>query len=163
MSSRTSGQQSAHRGIISGPVGPVNLEVAPMPLKPSKPTPAQCKATTSSGVRCKAKPHKDGLCFFHSDPRKAAELGRKGGRRNRKVYEADNAEVEAPKNAADVMNLLADAMAEVRTRKMDPKLGTTLAYIGTSLLKAIVVADVDDRLKRVEYDLAYLAQENPHN
>ena len=68
-----------------------------MPLKRSKPTLAQCKATTSSGARCKAKPHKDGLCFFHSDPKRAAELGRKGGRRNRKVYEADNAEVEAPK------------------------------------------------------------------
>src|SRR5208283_3799387 len=58
-----------------------------MPLKRSKPTLAQCKATTSSGDRCKAKPHKDGLCFFHSDPKKAAELGRKGGRRNRHAYE----------------------------------------------------------------------------
>jgi Family of unknown function (DUF5763) len=36
---------------------------------------AQCKATTSSGGRCKCRPHKDGLCFFHSDPRKAAEPG----------------------------------------------------------------------------------------
>src|SRR5271157_5344120 len=35
-----------------------------MPLKRSKPTLAQCEATTSSGARCKAKPHKNGLCFF---------------------------------------------------------------------------------------------------
>jgi len=35
-----------------------------------------------------------------------------------------------------------------------------LGYLGTSLLRAIEVADVDERLKRVEYDLAYLAQEN---
>jgi hypothetical protein len=46
--------------------------------------------------------------------------------------------------------MLAESMAEVRTGKMDPKLGTTLAYIGTSLLRAIEVADVDDRLKKLE-------------
>jgi hypothetical protein len=46
--------------------------------------------------------------------------------------------------------MLADSMAEVRTGKMDPKLGTTLAYIGTSLLKAIEVADIDERLKKLE-------------
>jgi Family of unknown function (DUF5763) len=45
-----------------------------MPLKRLHPTLARCKATTSSGERCKAKPHKDDLCFFHSDPKKAAEL-----------------------------------------------------------------------------------------
>jgi general stress protein YciG len=50
-----------------------------MPPKRSKPGLADCKAMTASGHRCKAKPHKDGLCFFHSDPQRAAELGRKGG------------------------------------------------------------------------------------
>jgi uncharacterized protein DUF5763 len=40
-----------------------------MPIKRSKPTLAQCKATTSSGARCKAKPHKEGLCFFLPTPR----------------------------------------------------------------------------------------------
>src|SRR5271165_1382042 len=133
MSSRSSGQQSAHRGInlrpcrgeISGPVGPVNLEVAPMPLKPSKPTPAQCKATTSSGARCKAKPHKDELCFFHSDPNKAAELGRKGGRRNRHSYETSPEPVTAPESAGDVKRMLAETMADVRAGRMDPKLGST--------------------------------------
>jgi general stress protein YciG len=60
---------------------------------------AQCKATTSSGGRCKAKPHKHGLCFFHSDPKKAAELGRKGGRRNRHLYEAPLQHVAPPESA----------------------------------------------------------------
>ena len=41
-------------------------------------------------------------------------------------------------------------MAEVRTGRMDPKLGTTLAYMGVSLLKAIEVADIDVRLKKLE-------------
>src|SRR5208283_3325205 len=80
-----------------------------MPLKRSKPTLAQCKATTSSGGRCKAKPHKNGLCFFHSDPKKAAELGRKGGRANRHTYETLQ-EVAAPESAGDVRRMLAEAI-----------------------------------------------------
>jgi hypothetical protein len=54
-------------------------EGIPMPLKRLKPPLAHCKATTSSGKPCRAKPHKGGLCFFHSDPQKAAELGRSDG------------------------------------------------------------------------------------
>src|SRR5664279_1418180 len=106
-----------------------------MPLKRSMPLPAQCKATTSSGERCKAKPHKEGLCFFHFDPKKAAELGRKGGRRNRRTPEEPMQPVAAPESAGDVKRMLAESMAEVRARRMDPKLGTTLAYMGVSLLK----------------------------
>ena len=47
-----------------------------MPCKRSKASPVQCEAIAANGQRCKAKPHKDGLCFFHSDPQRAAELGR---------------------------------------------------------------------------------------
>jgi general stress protein YciG len=121
-----------------------------MPLKRSKPSLARCKATTSSGTRCKAKPHKDGLCFFHSDPKKAAELGRKGGRRNRHSYETPLQHVTAPESAGDVKRMLAETMAEVRAGKMDPKLGSTLGYLGTALLRAFEVADLEQRLERLE-------------
>src|SRR5271157_3330232 len=123
-------------------------EVAPMPLKRSKPTLAQCKATTSSGERCKAKPHKDGLCFFHSDPKKAAELGRKGGRRNRHPYETPLEPVTAPKSAGDVKRMLAEIMAEIRSGKMDPKVGSTRGYLGMSLLRAVEVAEFEQRLEQ---------------
>ena len=121
-----------------------------MPLKRSKPTLAQCKATTSSGGRCKAKPHKDGLCFFHSDPKKAAELGRKGGRRNRHTYETPLQPVAVPESAGDVKRILAETMAEIRAGRMDPKLGSTLGYLGMGLLRAFEVADFEQRLERLE-------------
>ena len=85
-----------------------------MPIKCSKPILVQCKATTSSGKRCKAKPHKDGLCFFHSDPKRAAELGRKGGRRNRHTYETPPQEVAVPESAGDVQRMLAESMGQLR-------------------------------------------------
>jgi general stress protein YciG len=105
-----------------------------MPHKRSKPSLAQCKATASSGGPCKAKPHQDGLCFFHSDPKKAAELGRKGGRANRHTYETPPEHVAVPESAGEVKRMLAETMADIRAGRMDPKLGSTLGYVGTALL-----------------------------
>jgi general stress protein YciG len=107
-----------------------------VPLKRSKPALAQCKATTSSGERCKAKPHKDNLCFFHSDPKKAAELGRKGGKANRHTFGAPSQDVAPPESVGDVKRMLAQTMANVLAGKIDPKLGTTVAYMGIALLRA---------------------------
>src|SRR5664279_1677465 len=121
-----------------------------MSLKRSETTLVRCKATTSSGGRCKAKPHKDGLCFFHSDPKKAAELGRKGGRRNRHTYETPLQPVAVPESAGDVKRILAETMAEIRAGRMDPKLGSTLGYLGMGLLRAFEVADFEQRLERLE-------------
>jgi len=73
-----------------------------------------------------------------------------GGMGNRHVYENDGKEVSPPQTASDVKNLLAYAMAEIRAGKMDPKLGTTLGYLGTSLLKAIETSDIEQRLERLE-------------
>jgi len=49
-----------------------------------------------------------------------------------------------------VKDFLADAMTEIRAGKMDPKLGTTLGYLGTSLLKAIETSDIELRLAKLE-------------
>ena len=133
-----------------------------MPNKRQKTTSGRCKAKTKAGTPCAAPAIRGGrFCSLHSDPERAAQLGRKGGMGNRHVYENYGHEVPAPQSASDVKNLLADAMAEVRAGAMDPKLGTTLGYLGTSLLRAIEMADVDERLKRVENDFACLAQESP--
>jgi hypothetical protein len=48
---------------------------------------------------------------------------------------------------------LAEVMAEIRAGKMDPKLGTTLGYLGTSLLKAIEISDIEARLEKLENGL----------
>jgi hypothetical protein len=45
---------------------------------------AQCKATAKNGAPCKAAPMASGLCFLHGNPNKASELGRIGGKQNRR-------------------------------------------------------------------------------
>ena len=121
-----------------------------MPLKRPKATPAQCKAMTGSGQRCKAKPHKTGLCFFHFDPQRAAELGRKGGRRRAAVNPDGLKEIEAPKTAADLRDLLAQSIVEIRAGKLDPKQANSISYLGAGFLRAIEIADLEARLETLE-------------
>ena len=51
----------------------------------------QCKAQTKAGGVCQAPAVERGLCFFHANPEKPAELGRQGGKRNRhwKIEDGD--------------------------------------------------------------------------
>ena len=110
-----------------------------------------CQATTRAGRRCAAPPVRgQKYCALHSDPNRAAELGRKGGARNRKVYDGEADNVSAPESAGDVKRMLAETMADIRAGKMDPKLGSTLGYLGMSLLRAFEVADFEQRLERLE-------------
>jgi general stress protein YciG len=130
---------------------------------PSKQQPApngKCRAKTRAGRKCAAPAVRGGIyCALHNDPQRAAELGRRGGAKGRKVYESTDREIPAPQTACDVKNLLAEVMAEIRAGKMDPKLGTTLGYLGTSLLKAIEISDIEERLEKLENELKNPTQE----
>ena len=68
--------------------------------------------------------------------------------------------VSVPESAGDVKRMLAEAMAGVRTGKIDPKLGSTLGYLAMSLLRAFEVADLEQRLEQLEqrYDLENQAE-----
>jgi hypothetical protein len=63
-------------------------------------------------------------------------LGRNGGKRRKHTYEQSSEPVVPPASAADVRRMLADTMAEVKAAKMDPKVASTLAYLGNVLLRA---------------------------
>ena len=131
-----------------------------MPLKRQPAANGKCRAKTKAGRQCAAPAVRNGIyCALHNDPDRAAELGRKGGAKNRKVYETPDREIPAPQNACDVKNFLSEAMAEIRAGRMDPKLGTTLGYLGTSLLKAIETSDIEERLEKLEHGLKKPTQE----
>jgi hypothetical protein len=46
--------------------------------------------------------------------------------------------------------VLAQAMVDVRTRKLDPRIAHTLTYMSSVLLRAIDSTEVEQRLARVE-------------
>src|SRR5664279_3297616 len=135
-----------------------------MPSKRQPTANGKCRAKTKAGVQCAAPAVRGGLhCALHADPDRAAQLGRKGGANNRKVYKGNEREIPAPQNARDVKNFLSEAMAEIRAGKMDPKLGTTLGYLGTSLLKAIETSDIEERLEKLEHGHKSPTQETGTN
>jgi len=111
----------------------------------------RCSAKTKAGKRCKAIPSVGGLCAFHADPRRAAQLGRLGGQKNRRLIPDSTSEViPAPRTADDVKNLLAETMAGIHGRRVDPKIGNVMAYLGTALLNALETAELERRIAALE-------------
>lgn len=93
-------------------------------MKPAKP---RCKAVTKSGKPCGAWPTATGMCFFHSNPNKASELGRIGGRRNRRP-KGENAH-PAPKLEG------ASASARIESLYHDVEIGLIKPPVANVLIK----------------------------
>jgi len=109
----------------------------------------KCRAKNKAGKACAA-PAVEGAdrCVMHSG--RAAEIGSKGGRR-RAVYSPDNLKhFEPPKTAADLRDLLAQSITEIRSGKLDPKLANSISYLGTGFLRALEVSDLETRLTALE-------------
>src|SRR5436305_11653631 len=104
-----------------------------------------CRAKTKAGKACKATAVKRGLCAFHADPKRAAQLGRMGGRKNRRYSSPCTAHpLPPPRTAREVRDLLAEALADIHAGRREPKVVSVMAYLGTALLNAIKTADMED-------------------
>jgi hypothetical protein len=113
---------------------------------------ATCNATTTAGKRCRAAAVKDGLCSLHADPKRASEMGRKSGqaRRTKDLLAEERAELSPPRTAQEVRVALGQFIADVRSKRLDPKVAGTLGYLANVLLKSIEVSDVETRLAALE-------------
>jgi hypothetical protein len=81
---------------------------------------------------------------------RAAELGSKGGRR-RVINSPDGLKDFAPpRTAADLRDLIAQSIIEIRTGKLDPKMANSISYLGTGFLRALEVSDLETRLRALE-------------
>jgi len=48
----------------------------------------------------------------------------------------------APTSAADLRDLLAQSIVEIRMGKLDPKLANSISYLGAGFLRALELADL---------------------
>ena len=113
-----------------------------------------CIARTKSGNQCRAAAIVGStFCAFHADPGRAAQLGRRGGRKNRHYVDAADVAVTPPATPEDVKNLLAQSMADVHTGKLHPRIAQTLTYMAGTLLKAMEGTDLQHRVARLEEEL----------
>jgi hypothetical protein len=109
----------------------------------------QCQKKKRDGNPCRAhalsgKQH----CALHAEPSKAAELGRRGGRRRAVYSPYDLKEFEAPKTAAELRDLLAQSIIEIRNGQLDPKLANSISYLGAGFVRASEVADLEQEKQR---------------
>jgi hypothetical protein len=113
-----------------------------------------CSARTKSGNECRAGAVTGTqFCALHGDPKRAAELGRMGGRRNRHYVDTEAINITPPSTPEDVKNLLGQAMADVRAKKLEPRTATALTYMARVLLEAFETADLQKRLERLEQEV----------
>jgi hypothetical protein len=128
----------------------------------------RCSANNRNGKRCGAWAAAEvDKCALHSDPELAAKMGSKHGRRATLPSQPAPANMMPPKTACDVRDALANTMAQVHARQIDAKTANALAYLATSLLRAIEVSDLESRLDALEVtqraDERTLLQSSPPN
>ncbi|MEA3485810.1 MAG: hypothetical protein U9R03_03780 [Candidatus Aerophobetes bacterium] len=112
----------------------------------------KCKATTKTGKPCKANALKGKeYCLAH-DPdskKKFKEITKRGGKAKKKV-QVSLAPIQFKGGAGEVLDLLADTINRVRSEDMPPKIANTIGYLAGHMVKALEIAEIDSRLKKVE-------------
>lgn len=83
---------------------------------------SRCKALTKKGKPCPAAATAGGLCFFHSNPNKASELGRIGGRRKRPIVPENAEPLPALDSMVAVRDVVDRLIADVYAGKLNPKI-----------------------------------------
>jgi hypothetical protein len=111
----------------------------------------RCNGKTKAGAPCRAPASSGGLCFFHANPDKAHILGQIGGRKNRSQLPEPPA--LGSLSAGDLRDILAEAIQDVRSKKITPRTAGALAQLCNSLHRVLQTADREARLARLEQQL----------
>jgi hypothetical protein len=93
-----------------------------------------------------------GLCYFHANPDKASELGKRGGRARGPSGAQIVAEYVARplKSVDDVTRLLADTINDLRSGAIDSRLANTVGFLAGGMLKAFQQGEIEGRLRAME-------------
>jgi general stress protein YciG len=138
----------------SGAPGASTDGASPLQLEPLKVAKKRCKGVTKNGTACTAWAMEGGLCYFHANPDKASELGKRGGRARSPTGSSGGAAeyiARRPlKSVDDVTKLLADTINDLRSGAIDSRLANTVGFLATGMLKAIQQGDMEGRLRAME-------------
>src|ERR1051326_2558985 len=110
----------------------------------------QCRGKTRQGSPCRAAATEGGLCYFHANPNKAAELGRVGGRKSRHPL-ADVADPPRElKSMKGVLDAAARLIGDVYSGKISPRIAGCVAPLLNLQMRAIQATDLEMRIKKLE-------------
>jgi len=113
--------------------------------------PKQCASTKHDGKRCNAWAMENSdFCFTHSPEteKQRKEAVSKGGKGNRKNY--GPLEIIEIKNNRDIVRLISKTINEVRQGLVEVRIANCIFYGSGQLLKALEVAELEERVVRIE-------------
>jgi hypothetical protein len=85
---------------------------------------------------------------------RAAELGSKGGRR-RAIFSPEKLKAfPAPKTAADIRDLLAQSMVELRAGQLEPRIASSICCLVAEFLKALELCTIEEVIEPLERERA---------
>jgi hypothetical protein len=87
-------------------------------------------------------------CYFHANPEKVSELGRRGG--EAKGPGGARYAERSLKTVDDVTALLGDTIKDLGMGLIDPKEATAVGYLAAGMLKALQQGDIESRLRALE-------------
>jgi hypothetical protein len=122
-------------------------------MNPEKP---RCKAFTKSGARCGAAPTPTGLCFFHGNPNKASELGRIGGKRNRRPKRENAYPVLKLEGAASASARIESLYHEVETGSIKPPVANVLIKLTDLQVRVREKTVLEDQIAKLREQLLIL-------
>jgi hypothetical protein len=117
-----------------------------------------CRAKNKLGEQCRAIPSNNGFCSIHSQAGRAAELGRRSGE-SRKTPESEPLVLLPPGTAGDLHRALSEIFAKVGSGQMDSRLGRTLGYLASVLVKTTELSDHEIRLRTMEQMISSVRSE----
>jgi hypothetical protein len=112
----------------------------------------KCNFIKSDGSQCNANPLSDSeFCFFHDphsvEKKKEAQIS--GGKAN-KIVLKEALPVLKINESKDVIVLLIDTIARVRSGEIDIRLANALGVLSGQLIKAFEICQISDRVEIVE-------------
>jgi hypothetical protein len=111
----------------------------------------RCTAKKADGQRCKAASLTGGrCCAFHSQPGRAAELGRRGGARRALFPIEDLRDFAPPRTAADVAEIVAQTLVDARMGRVDHKRANSISGLAAVLTRIIETASLEARVSTLE-------------
>jgi hypothetical protein len=117
----------------------------------------RCKALTKAGKPCRAAATAGGLCYFHANPNKAAELGRIGGKKKRSPLAENPETLPTLDNATAVRDVAGRLFADVHSGKLNPRVAAGLVPLLNLQLRAIEAVNAQD-LENLKQRLAALEE-----
>jgi general stress protein YciG len=115
-----------------------------------------CMGKTNSGKPCRAAATEGGLCFFHGNPDKVSELGRKGGRSSHRGIPQSVDPLPTLDTAVGVRDTVARLIADMYSGKLRPNVAVGLASLLSLQLRAIEKIEVQGRIAEMQEQLRKL-------